>query len=213
MTKPPCGTGIRPARFICEAPRAHKAKDHVMKQYPILFSGFMVRALLAGHKTQTRRIGTKTPYQKGDRLWVRESCATWEGCRRDVVYRADTSDYEWNKIKHDKNHGAPWKLRPSIHMPKWASRLTLCVTDVRVQHLQDISESDAMAEGCERYWFAGTGEEVYLLGPYGAFGTPRHPVRHLWDDLYEKRGFGWEKNPQVTVIMFETQHSKEGTNL
>jgi len=134
---------------------------------PILFSGPMIRAILAGRKTQTRRVAKLTgagrvkeagshrnwhladpdavkacPYgTPGDRLWVRETfCDT--GCQR-AVYRADTAVENWKyRI---------W--RPSIYMPRWASRITLEITDVRLERLQDISEADAAAEGVEQVEF------------------------------------------------------------
>lgn len=163
-----------------------------MKERPILFSAPMVRALLDGRKTQTRRIvkpwfprldygsqpvpadvvvregfthRSTCPYGvPGDRLWVRE---TWGGAfidgnpftdqgelatplvpgdgiprerpdRFSLMYRADFTTAE--------DAGEGWF--PSIHMPRWASRLTLTLTDVRVERVQDISEVDALAEGC-----------------------------------------------------------------
>lgn len=170
-----------------------------MKERPILFSGPMVRAILEGRKTQTRRVvkpqpahiagigtvlnidtitGKACPYGKpGDRLWVRE---TWDGVRLDgggalVSYRADgdkpvTDDGRWH---------------PSIHMPRWASRITLEVVSVRVERLQEISEEDAMAEG------------VALAENY------RGPVAHfasLWEQI---NGLGsWNANPWVWVVEF-----------
>ncbi len=144
-----------------------------MKERPILFSAPMVLALLAGTKTQTRRLikpqpmvrpigwGTfddnprmrtlSCPYgQPGDRLWVREAWAVPfqfndrapfdlpGGVTQKMYFRADGDP------SHAGNAG---KWRPSIHMPRWASRISLEVTNVRVERLQDISESDAVAEG------------------------------------------------------------------
>ena len=139
------------------------------KERPILCSAPDVMAILDGRKTQTRRImkpqpnrtwpdevtphwsvgGNRTlpgasnplrcPYGvPGDRLWVREAWRLPDGAPKGWVdYRAD-----------DTRDGFKWK--PSIHMPRWASRITLEVTDVRVERLQDISEADAMAEGVRR---------------------------------------------------------------
>ena len=151
-----------------------------MKEHPILFSGEMVRAILAGRKTQTRRVvkpwtarmldalsegssdlsAIKPPYAVGDRLWVRE---TWQEFRDNelppgrsrgpsgrmgipahpeikffVFYRADGEVAD-----HPQYGAALW--RPSIHMPRWASRITLEATGIRVEQLQDISEKDAVA--------------------------------------------------------------------
>ena len=129
-----------------------------MKERPILFSAPMVRALLAGTKTQTRRVikprhlaffnqdaaamlsdwnERPLPYGKtGDRLWVRE---TWHDASSSLhscaLYRADGIDLHWDK----------WT--PSIHMPRWASRITLEITSVRVETLGIISHEDALAEG------------------------------------------------------------------
>ena len=211
------------------------------KERPILFSGPMVRAILEGRKTQTRRIikpqppsylqppnrefrpihGTdlwgafavagsaaavrsqdtiKCPYGKpGDRLWVRE---TWghnpEG--PGYVYRSD-GDFDM------KFHGDRW--RPSIHMPRWASRITLEVTGVRVERLRDISEEDALAEGVERgngRWMVG--DESYQRDIYGFWvpgrherhNAPSHAFRSLWESI---NGPGsWDANPFVWVVEF-----------
>jgi hypothetical protein len=186
---------------------------------PILFSGLMIRAILGGRKTQTRRVvkfnpwpttetqqdkhrvfrsafrhndggfgwlsgedtdakfsrylksdpGKQCPYgMAGDRLWVRETfCDT--GLNR-AVYRADTAVENWKYRK--------W--RPSIFMPRWASRITLVVTDTRVERLQEISQADQAAEGVE-------------------CGDSFH---RLWDSINRKRGFPWASNPWVWVVVF-----------
>ena len=174
-----------------------------------MFTGAMVRAILDGRKTQTRRVIKpwtmrliddvpamllECPYGvPGDRLWVRE---TWchigshsgpETCGKsvqDVRYRADrTEGYVWS---------------PSIFMPRWASRITLEVTGVRVQRVQEISEEDAMAEGaflnvCD-WWEFGNG--------FRGEKTPIGAYRSLWDTINFKRGFGWSVNPWVWVVEF-----------
>jgi hypothetical protein len=203
-----------------------------VKERPILFSGEMVRALLAGTKTQTRLvmkpqpvegvkwdsrmgcaihldhwqnpIGTHTcPYGvPGDRLWVRE---TWMqlydagdgvltclqpsgvGCQvalRRAKYRATDRPPE--------NFAGRW--RSAMHMPRWASRITLEITDVRVQRLQEISEEDARAEGivaCENGTFDGGGP---AMGP-----TARQAFMRLWDSINLKRA-PWASNPFVWVV-------------
>lgn len=139
-----------------------------MKERPILFKGEMVRAILEGSKTQTRRIikdqpatedfpcvdidpvsgKYKSPYGKhGDRLWVREtwqSAAAMNVCHKAddyYIYRATDPDWEQSK---------GWKWKHSIFMPKDACRLWLEITDLRVERLQDITEEDAKAEGAMR---------------------------------------------------------------
>lgn len=141
-----------------------------------MFSSPMVRAILQGRKTQTRRAckldvrhgmpdGELTsllkccPYgQPGDRLWVRES--GWERPERTAKMMHEGADtwepYYYDAdgyMKKDGEQFTSWgfKRRPSIHMPRWASRITLEITGVRVERLHDISEEDAVAEGVPRY--------------------------------------------------------------
>ena len=177
-----------------------------MKERPILFSAPMVRALLAGTKTQTRRtcnhpglkdlsyivncgdgwwgdeegdFQARCPYgQPGDRLWVRETfCDDWLADAGGVAYRADGGmDAEMFDA------GCTW--RPSIHMPRSLSRITLEVTGVRVERLQDISEADAIAEGTP-FPFGG------WVGGY----------QKLWESI---NGPGsWDLNPWVWVVEFK----------
>jgi hypothetical protein len=195
-----------------------------VRERPILFSGPMVRAILDGTKTQTRRpIGERTlqgPEQMrcrygevGETLWVRERHALLDmrpeildydraprpigHCPVSVTWEVDDRSevrlcppHEWRE-SFDAD-GVVW--RPSIHMPRWASRLTLELTDVRVQRVQEISEEDAIAEGCVRFEAApGTPE------PKAAFAA-------LWDSLNAKRGFGWNQNPWVWALTFSVIH-------
>ena len=189
-----------------------------MKERPILFSGAMVRALLADAKTQTRRVvkmeshqqieqrddGRDWPWmydgerdadywmacpygQPGDRLWVRETHApqadcwgSWERWTRGEGGPAPIIRYAADAEK------APFieRWRPSIHMPRWASRITLEITGVRVERLQDISEADAIAEG------------VYTDPACPAYDA----YAQLWDEI---NGLGsWEANPWVWVVGF-----------
>lgn len=162
---------------------------------PILFNGAMIRAINADRKTQTRRVVKykgKPPiglYGKpGDRLWVRE---TWAPCiggpcepGNPVLYRADRKpEYE----------NLTW--RPSIFMPRWASRITLQILAVRVDRLQSMARTEARDEGC------GT-EDV----PWRATGRTGHgwtdTYAELWDSINLKRGHGWDSNPWVWVIDF-----------
>lgn len=189
------------------------------KERPVLFSAPMVKALLAGIKTQTRRVvknpnvigivenGGQPGYMlcpygaPGDRLWVKESHALiWPGADppddpRDnrVEYRADTDGVsppgEW-PLDQRKDPACP-RWRPSIHMPRWASRLTLEVTGVRVERVQDISEEDARAEG------------VFAPNDHGHCwpdGQPRRAFADLWRTI---NGEGsWKANPFVWVVEF-----------
>jgi len=192
-----------------------------MKERPILFNAPMVRALLSGSKTQTRRRfklppgldwyfsgalrGEETgdvhdpagkgwwnidelrcPYgQPGDQLWVKE---TWREDSPDdpegAIYRADQ--------EHLMPQGGRWK--PSIFMPRWASRVTLEITGVRVERLQDISETDALAEGIHRYDVL---EEAGPHDPHFNRGT----YQRLWESI--NGGGSWASNPWVWVITFK----------
>lgn len=213
-----------------------------MKEKPILFSAPMVRAILAGAKTMTRRVidgrlfngltdfvfdgwagehvggiamfhstdrewtpQFKCPYgQPGDRLWVRE---TWAPFDEFVIPEKDTSglgfaaDEKWQGLSPD-THSYNW--RPSIHMPRWASRITLEVTDVRVERVQDITEEDAAAEGFEAVRVGGRNKNGVLDPPMSFYpATSREQFQKLWDTLNAKRGFGWDVNPWVWVVSFK----------
>ena len=267
-----------------------------MKERPIIFSAPMIRAILEGRKTQTRRvlkcdshierIGTphewnrgraddrmkrwkdwgprtghallhsgesvfalRCPYgQPGDRLWVRETW-TWEGGSstypRDtplpdgaydklyVRYAADGSKrtietggnvlpvprqppqregeeyclrdapadfvYTGDNTYVDRL-GRWWKRKiPAIHMPRWASRILLEVTDVRVQRVQEISDDDCESEGIQQQWTCinpGTGS-------YAHGNDVRDDFRKLWKSINERRGFGWNANPWVWCLTFK----------
>lgn len=215
-----------------------------MKERPILFSGEMIRAILDGRKTQTRRIlkkaydgiapagavyparvsgwiawwptdwdglakftqeqyatGFKCPYgQPGDRLWVRETFnyitkaeneyfthRRSDGCPVQMLYRADN---DWDLVPF-------WT--PSIFMPRWASRITLEITNMRVERLQEIRPVDCKNEGIyiePPSLPTTTDEGLHFLGAYNrAFQT-------LWDSINAKRGYGWDVNPWVWVIEF-----------
>lgn len=200
-----------------------------MKERPILFSAPMVRALRTCEKSQTRRVvkpqpsqssdtafvgedgiwrfshptlrgpvshdadDVRCPYgQPGDRLWVREAFfdATKLNERR-VIYRADGDQSRFG-------------FTPSIHMPRWASRITLEITGVRVERLQDISEADAIAEGIEPFTdFQPTGHwKRYRDGGLNSYvDNPIASYASLWTEI---NGAGsWEMNPWVWVIDFQ----------
>ena len=186
-----------------------------MKERPILFSGPMVRAILNGSKTQTRRVvkgmalewlspdmftpafvaspeNDMCPYGKvGDQLWVKEAIRAWTFIDDDgpcVEYVADGhihDDATW-----------VWKRDslPSMFMPKGLSRITLEIADVRVQRLQEISEADAVAEGVAEYARVALGEPDALTA-YGQYAF-------LWDSINAKRA-PWDSNPWVWAITFE----------
>lgn len=264
---------------------------------PILFSGPMVRSILGGRKTQTRRVlklPTKThnggpicehpkmggwaaatvggkgcyldpsktipaperaciwhqttgtailpPFSPGDRLWVRERWkpGAWrEDGRVAVDYDAspeltnspwihlpETANWPnvWEKwtdeliaagsvagpdgIHRWKPGRSPLRWRPSIHMPRWASRLTLIVTDVRIQRLQEISPADARAEGVRHNNVVDPRAPKPLWDVPGADFGGRHPQEAfaaLWDSLNAQRGAPWSSNPWVCAVSFEAR--------
>ena len=96
--------------------------------------------------------------------------------------------------------GIKWK--PSIHMPRWASRITLEITDIRIEQVQEITEHEAIKEGVLDHRFNGyesiSEEEIREL----LNGSPKVAFRCLWDSLYEKKGLGWNANPWVWVLTF-----------
>ena len=203
-----------------------------MKESPILFSAPMVRALLAGTKTQTRRIfkpdrmtwdanGRYTthamrggelsitgsgpfkpsswlhycPYgQPGDRLWVRETFARIDGQTRPWI----ETDYQATYTHGDRlgdTLGIKKRWTPSIHMPRHASRITLEVTGVRVERLQDIDLADALAEG-----ISDTGALI-LDSAGNEQGGPIAEYAVLWEQI---NGTGsWDANPWVWVLDFK----------
>ncbi len=204
-----------------------------MKERPILFKGAMVRAILDGTKTQTRRIVNPQPDENGiscmpnapldwsddvhgewnpwkgetpngdawrgrvvcwpgDRLWVRETwqdwCPIWQGawcgCGSKEMAQS-THRPAYAATPDERGHPAKW--RPSIFMPRWASRITLEVVSVRVERLNDCSRGDAMAEGCP---FPNMAD-----GP-----NPRKWYSELWESI---NGPGsWAANPWVWVVEF-----------
>jgi hypothetical protein len=174
-----------------------------MKERPILFSGPMVRAILDGSKTQTRRTFKGTtehrsicPYgAPGDRLWVRETFAQGvEGCPGGISYRADHFDPKGDGPAH------PMKWRPSIFMPRASSRILLEITDVRVQRLQEISDEDARAEGVSDGGCLSCGNPE----PCGC-GNPQPDARDgfawLWQSIHGRAS--WDANAWVWAITFQ----------
>lgn len=181
-----------------------------MAERPILFNTEMVRAILDGLKTQTRRLvkpikshyvmdGKPTndpPCDPGDILWVRE---TWQRLsdfgEQLYVYRADYKDNE--PLRLDGMYTA-W--RPSIHMPKEAARLFLRVTGVRCERLQEIKPLDVKAEGIKIDEVDEFDVEV------SAEAMERFAFEELWDSTVKPSDlprYGWDANPWVWVIEFE----------
>lgn len=183
------------------------------KERGMIFNDEMVRAILGGNKTQTRRIveekfygravaaellAKHCPYgQPGDRIWVRETYRV-HGKATDVatlVYRASVRN-SWTEQTHRVpvevcNKPVSEKWTPSIHMPRWASRILLEITDVRVERLHDMSEADAKAEGASPATYKITPPEaVYRVG----FGD-------IWRSIYGQEN--WLSNPWVWVIEFK----------
>lgn len=223
-----------------------------MKERPMLFNDAMVRAILEGQKTQTRRVvnriaskGPVTEFQRStspgydwimrdrrmlwndythaellsrcphgqidDRMWVREAWSPVQMCwiENGVEH---TSDFAY-RATGDVIGCHKWK--PSIHMPRQASRITLEITGVRVERLQDISEQDAIAEGLKAVTKDGGRTIKYGIpdkdGLPGADDDgwewrdwqvdPRQAYRHLWEVLYGPGS--WDANPWVWVIEFQ----------
>ena len=200
-----------------------------MKERPILFSSEMVRAIIDGRKTQTRRVvkpqpaaGLPCPYgAPGDRLWVRETFASFraEGQpvtprdARYVVLRDGAQVYADGKTYPPLAAYAAGafdaiKWRPSIHMPRWASRITLEVVSVRVERVQSITEEDARAEGVD--WAAphpygerwdDDREDPREVGYSTGGSFARDNFRRLWDSINGKRA-SWASNPWVWAVEF-----------
>ena len=212
--------------------------DSIMKARPILFNAPMVNAILAGNKTQTRRLVKPQPYidasgnfcwngwnfgqsasgvpcshtlaspipssetnrvycplgKVGDRLWVRE---TWNKTR--IFQAPDAGEVVvYAACDNRTDYGGPWK--PSIHMPRRASRITLEITAVRVERLQDISEQDARGEGCE----ASGWMPSYSNPDNAGFDESLSAADNfcgLWESIYGTES--WATNPWVWVIEFK----------
>lgn len=244
-----------------------------MKEKPILFSAPMVRAILEGRKTATRRALKPQPwkneaglwvwpppsskvskrtwrgfcqadedglqswfagqhraskalhYTPGDRLWVRETCWAEEN-EEGVDGVRYVADMAWLPIDNTPEASERWldlhwygrkcdggglmrqgKQVPSIHMPRWASRITLLVKEVRVERVQEISQTDAKAEGIRRF---DQLTDNPLTGSWSwADDQPRYQsattaFRRLWDSINAKRpGRSWADNPWVVIVTFE----------
>ena len=206
-----------------------------MKEHPIIFSTEMIKAILDGRKTQTRRIIKPQPFygttdwhsytcwnfekgkgrrvgfstsnhgeqaligfcpfgQVGSALWVRETFSVAPEYKPvayperipPVFYKADNDKPTWAN-----------KWTPSIFMPRWASRITLEITGVRVERLQEITEDDCGKEGIPnfKHYPENPVVNVIILNKHEHF-------KSLWDSINAKRGYGWDTNPWVWVIEF-----------
>ena len=184
-----------------------------MKEHPILFSDEMVRALLAKRKTVTRRLSRSwLKVKAGDLLWVRETHLTY----RTRVYTNEGMFLDPPRAIYAADGGTlvnGSKYKPSIHMPRWASRITLRATeDARLERLQDITEDEAIAEGCEASevftetdadGLTGQERELALMFAGGRF-TAKLGYMELWDSLNAKKA-PWNSNPEVVRIAFSVQ--------
>lgn len=216
-----------------------------MKERPIIFNDAMVRALLDGRKTQTRRIvkpqrhhyghmltadevacevvgrtcSARCPFgQPGDRLWVREHCWIYGRWTRNGLTKSGRQKWKFvaspdRLVRFDKPERSAlkkavpgydgdfgWISRTSIHMPRLASRITLEITAVRVERLQDISRSDCMAEGLHTIEYKG---ESYGFdgGNKTGYGSPTGAFSALWQSIHGAES--WQSNPWVWAIEFK----------
>ncbi|HGE8301211.1 TPA: hypothetical protein ACGD5C_001527 [Serratia marcescens] len=225
-----------------------------MKERPVIFNGEMVRAILDGSKTQTRRIvsrsadiesisthldwvhsgaygkcrpsdkeyankaeslkssglhafrdangrlfGLHCPFgQVGDRLWVRETFAAFDADWKHPGKPHDLKDGPWPNVVYPASVAKipDGTCRPSIHMPRWASRITLEITAVRVERLNDISEEDAKAEGVKAGVSPGHEHMMHQVA-----------FRELWQSIYGEES--WAVNPWVWVIEFKQVSASE----
>lgn len=181
------------------------------KARPILMSGHMARALDAGIKTQTRRAIKRPlcPYGAvGDLLWVREPWRELDS--RDGWRRL----YEYRERAEARGYASEHKWRPSMYMPIEASRITLRITKIGVQRLQDISAADAIPEGIER---DGEGWKSYEIIHRGRHKGQRHPhavvpnrspitsYKELWESINGE--MSWRDNPAVWCLTFDVIHN------
>src|ERR1043166_8420695 len=188
-----------------------------MNERPIIFSSPMIIAIREGKKTQTRRVvipqpvaplapRRHCPHELGSRLWVRETWGNADFLYGDggqegntpfvVAYQADKVGVRFTDPPHvvPAYDLAQWNCdklqwKPSIFMPRWASRLTLEITQVRAERVQDISQEDCLAEGIE--------PELHLAH-WAERLKPRY--QHLWDAIHAKRYCPWDSKPFVWVL-------------
>jgi len=154
--------------------------------------------------------GARVPYMPGDLLWVREPWRT-ETFKHDKIAPAKLSGHE--KIIYEAD--ADWslnksvgRLRPGMFMPRWASRLTLEVTAVKVERLQEISQEDARAEGVATEEWDDWRENVTAIAmPEGSYiETERDLFRDVWNSIYGRTELCWDANPWVAAYTFTVHH-------
>jgi len=206
-----------------------------MKVRPIIFSGDMVNAILAGNKTQTRRVIKPQPWlidpaekeyhkwecydgknyyliecpygQPGDRLWVRETWGLYNTEPKDGPEKAMI----FYKASDGENHELRYQLwRSPIFMPRWASRITLEIESVRVERLQEISTDDCIDEGIEDEFCIVA--NVPITKDLVA-DIARDRFRELWDSINAKSGYGWDTNCWVWVIGFKKLETAPRTDV
>ena len=214
----------------CPDAMPEQSDERPVKERPILFSAPMVRAILDGRKTVTRRIVKLTEFgpsdtpgydwhfrdrralwndvstarlverwchygAPGDRLYVRETWRRSFGASKEIHYAADFDEYT-------RREKGPWK--PGIHLPRALSRITLEVVSVRVERLQEITGTDARAEGitCQAHDPMGLpcGEDCHAA--VGAYAE-------LWDHINAERAT-WESNPWVWRVEFKREEAPRG---
>jgi hypothetical protein len=188
-----------------------------------MFSGPSVRALLSGRKTQTRLLADKlrkgrlqragapdavrlTPSawretKVGDRFWVRESLG-WDKAAERLFYRADGASVP----------GAPpgepigATQMSVLYMPRWASRMTLTVTAVRIDRVQAISEAEAVTEGIRRL-----ADGRYAVDEFDSetYGSATEGYAHRWSAFHSRPGARWEDDPLVVVVDFTVEHPRD----
>jgi len=198
-----------------------------VKMKPIIFSTPMVRAILDGRKTQTRRVikinGCPITSPKESLELTKEGLIYHSFCSMSGYYKllCQPGDILWVRETWSKdengeyvyraNYGTTeddsfppsmFKWRPSIHMPREAARIFLRATNVRVERVQDITEEDAIAEGVkDPYEYQSP--EYYEQPNLRGFEINKSAFAGCWDSIYSKRGYGWESNPWVWVVAFE----------
>jgi len=228
------------------------------KERPILFTSEMVRAVLEGRKTQTRRVckdqtatgyewlencemypstlgetytgwakncghsfllPTKCPYGGvGDRLWVRETHYRYGKWVKNGISKTGRQKWRFKgsltkiryidegvrgRIRKNIYRKEGWYKRPSIFMPKWAARIWLEITNIRVEKLQNMRFSDWLADFCPN-----TNQQNKALQTFIGMQNQKEMSQEFWDTINAKHGYSWESNPYVWVIEFKQIRSK-----